>query len=354
MKNNRNVTRRRGLAPLEFVLWLPILLFVTALMVNFGTMAAWRVRGETVSRDAVWRSRWPRSGATEPRPEERVWPEEATMEVHQDDPIASVDVPQIQHRVVRGPLPNGFEVRPTLDPKRLGTYKGTTSIVRNYPLLPKLGQFESGEITNSLLDRKRQVSEMGIRSNRSRRVPHIYTLPQTEQSLPMAFMDAVAGLFGMANFEALSVLYWDKELLQLLGYRVDFHPRVNSRYQRTDPAEVRELAVKPLVDRLNSRGQVVLGEISRLPRRMTRTFLAAYRQHVDRMREQVSQLQQQLNDPTLTAAERQAIGEQIQSVQAQIAIYLPKIQQLEAYQDQLPEIEAELKRKYLDYLDSQI
>lgn len=352
MNCKHDIARRKGLAPLEFVLWLPVLLFVTALMVNFGTMAAWRVRGEIVSRDAVWRSRWPRSGATEPRPEKRVWPKEATMELSKDSPFGSIDIPAIQHPVVRGPLPNGFVVRPTLDPKRNGTLKGTSSIVRDYPMLPKLGQFESGKIENSLFDRKRQVSEMQIRSNRSRRIPHIYQLPQTDQSLPLAFINAVKGLFAMANFEALNVLYWDDELLRLLGRRVDFHPRVNSRYQRTDPAEVRELAVKPLVDHLNSRGKVVLGQISRLPRQMTSTFLNAYRQEVSRIEEQIRRLRELLEDPSITTKQRMEIEKQIRSLEAQIAVYTPKIEQLKAYQSRLPEIEAKLKDKFLDYLSS--
>lgn len=359
MNTNRNLAHRKGLAPLEFVLWLPVLLFVTALMVNFGTMAAWRVRGQVVSRDAAWRVRTPRDGATEPRPSRRVWPSDAKMDVVEDTPVTSIDVRQIQHPVVRGPLPNGFAVRPTLDPDHRGALRGESSIERTYPMLPRLGEYESGDIENSLLDRRWQVWEMRIASNRSRRVPHIYKLPQASPSFPLAFVQAVRGLLGMANFEALTVLYWDRELARLSGSRYDFYPRIPGRYAyfnpaKTDPKEVYDPYVLRLVDHLDSRGRVELGEISKLPRRMTRTFLAVYQEAVNRWQEQIRNLQQQLDDPSLTAAERQAIQGQIQSLQMQIDIYLPKIQQLEAYQDQLPEIEAELKRKYLEYLDSQV
>jgi hypothetical protein len=352
---SRRTTSRRGLAPLEFVLWLPILLFVAALMVNFGTMAAWRVRGEVASRDAVWRVRWPRTGLTEPRPEQKVWPAGAKMNVVADDPITNIDIPQIQHPVVRGPLPNDFVVQPTLDPDRNGALKGESSIVRRYPFFGKLGKFESGNIENSLFDRKWRIPEMGIRSNRSRRIPHIYELPTTDSSLPNAFLAAVESLFAMVNFEALTVLYPDEELRQLLGYRVDFHPRVNSRYQRTDPKEVRELAVKPLVDRLDSRGRVRLGQISRLPRRMTSTFLSAYQRAISSMEAQIDALQQQLDSgTTLTSQQRKAMQEQIQSLQSEIDILKPKVEQLEAYRDQLPKIESDLKQRYLDYLNSGI
>jgi len=60
--------RRRGLSTLEMVLCLPPLLFIMALMINFGTASCWKVRSLTVSRDALWSSRWPRSTKSNPRP----------------------------------------------------------------------------------------------------------------------------------------------------------------------------------------------------------------------------------------------------------------------------------------------
>ncbi len=45
--------RRRGLAPVELVLWFPVLLMVMALIVNYANMTSWRLRGEMVARDAV-------------------------------------------------------------------------------------------------------------------------------------------------------------------------------------------------------------------------------------------------------------------------------------------------------------
>lgn len=60
--------RRRGLSTLEMVLSLPILLFVMALMINYGTVACWKVRALSVARNAVWSTRWPRTGHSNPRP----------------------------------------------------------------------------------------------------------------------------------------------------------------------------------------------------------------------------------------------------------------------------------------------
>jgi len=58
MTGNRS---RRGLSTLEMVLALPVLLMIMALIINFGTVAAWKVRGLCAARHAVWSSRWPRS-----------------------------------------------------------------------------------------------------------------------------------------------------------------------------------------------------------------------------------------------------------------------------------------------------
>ena len=49
---------RRGLAPLELVLALPILLFVMALIVCYGTISAWKVREHSVARLAAWETGW--------------------------------------------------------------------------------------------------------------------------------------------------------------------------------------------------------------------------------------------------------------------------------------------------------
>ena len=57
---------------LELVLALPILLFIMALIYDYGVVAAWKVRENSVARLAVWQTRWPRTGATDPRPS--YWP----------------------------------------------------------------------------------------------------------------------------------------------------------------------------------------------------------------------------------------------------------------------------------------
>ena len=48
-----------------------------ALMVNFGVVACWKVRGLSVARNAVWATRWPRWAAADPRP--AYWPPAAGL-----------------------------------------------------------------------------------------------------------------------------------------------------------------------------------------------------------------------------------------------------------------------------------
>ncbi len=257
-------------------MWLPILLFVMALMVNFGTFATWRVRGEVVSRHAAWRTRWPRTGATEGR-QRPVWPRDAKMTVETaDQQIVKLDDPVIDLPVVRGPLPNGFFVNPLLDPDRVGAFKGVSEVNREYPLLPRLGNYQSGDIETPLLDFKWQSAFMGI-PNRYRRVKILYKLPRTSSALPAAFVAAVRGARSIPHANGLLVLDHDADILRYRGYYVDFHPRVGHGCE-LDLETVHANHVQRLIDTRGPGRQVRFGQISRLPRTMTSFFLRMYRQ----------------------------------------------------------------------------
>ena len=333
--------RRRGLAPLEFVLWLPVLLFVMALMVNYGTMATWRVRSEIVSRHAVWRTRWPRNGANEAAPTRPYWPADAVMTTAPDVEPIILDLPEIDHSVVRGPIPNGFVVRPILEPTR-GAVKGISEVNREYPLLPRIGSFESGDVDTPLIDRKWSSAEMGI-PNMYRRTLVLYRLPRTDPSLPQAFAGAVRSVLSIPHYSALAVLDRDADIRRYTGGYVDFHPRVG-RMCELDPQVVYDQEVEPLIDIRQPDGDIRLGEISRLPRTMTDYFLGMYRAAVQRMRDRIQTLQDELNGtPPPNAQRRAQINAEIAALQAEIAILLPKIEQLEQYQARLPQIEDNLR-----------
>jgi hypothetical protein len=333
----RSIGRRRGLAPLELVLWLPILCFVAALMVNLGTMTTWRVRGEIVARDAVWRTRQPRTGFEEPRPAPEIWPANATMTVREAPQIAQLDDPAINHPVVRGPLENEFKVREVLRPDQ-GAVEGLSAIERDYPLLVKLGSYNSGEIRHPLLDQLWQAAPMNIPANVYRRIKILYELPKTEPGLPRAFEQAVSSMVALGTHAALAVLERDEDIRRYRGGYVDFHPRVQ-RMCELDVETVEEQAVKRpgsnIVDIRTDDGEIHLGRITKLPSRMTDFFLSMYRQAVERLEAQIEAMQQSPGD----------FASQIAAAEQEIAQLKEKIKPLEAYQQRMPELEQRLEEQ---------
>lgn len=327
-------SRRRGLAPLEFVLWLPVLLFVMALMVNYGTLATWRVRAEVISRHAVWRERTYRSGELESPPDRPYWPDDAVMTTAADVRPDVLDVPEIDHPVVRGPIPNDFVVTRILDPAR-GARKGVSSVQRDYPMLSRMGDYDSGDVENSMIVGKWQVAEMGF-SNWYRRTqtaavgPILYQLPKTDPSLPDAYSAAIQGLTRIPHFEDLRVLDRDEDLRRYTGRYIDFHPRVGVRCE-LDRAVVRERQVVPIVDIRTPRG-IRLGQISGLPRRMTNTFLSTYRRALRALEAELER------DPPPTPRRRAEILAEIRELER-------KIEQLEAYLERMPQIEDDLRTR---------
>ena len=333
MKRKRNNSKvRRGLAPLEFVLALPILLFVMALIVNYGTVAAWRVRGEIASRDAVWGQRYPRSAQTRPPS----WPDDAAYRVAADSQIALLDDPEIDHEVVRGPL-GPITVKPLLDPDRTGAKQGITEIDRPFALLPTTGDYESGDIHQRMLEPMWQCDDEGYR-NWIRRSRILYVWPET--GLEGAFESAGQSLRShvQSNWDALRVLEDDIDFMRYRGNGPDFHPRPRHRCE-TNPNVVRDDSVENyLIDYLDARREVQLGRITRLPRTMTGAFLSLYRRRKQYLEDLIEQLQTAMPPPPDAAA-------QIAAAQAEIDNELnPKIEQLEAYQRRLPEIEDDLRR----------
>jgi len=315
---------------------------VAALMVNYSTMATWRVRSEVVSRHAAWRTRWPRSGKNEGIPDRPFWPEDSVMTTEPDTAFDVLDIPEIDHAVVRGPIPNEFVVNDTLIPMR-GAYKGVAEVNRELPFLSRLGDYNSGEVNHPLIDHKWQVATLQV-PNRFRRTLVIYKLPNTEPSLPEAFAAAVENVLGIPHYEGLSVLDRDEDIRRYTGGYVDFHPRVRSRMCELDPEFVREERVEPLIDIRGDDGDIRLGQISQLPRHMTNYFLNMYRAAKQRMEGQIETLQVALAaTPPPDSQTAAQIHGQISALRAEIAAIIPKIEQLEAYQERLPEIEDQLR-----------
>jgi hypothetical protein len=258
-------------------------------------------------------------------------------------------------------LPNRFHVLGTLAPNR-GEERGVSEINRQFPLLPKLGQYESGEIGNPLLDLKWPCHEMGI-PNVFRRTKRLYVLPATDQRLPAAMAQAAEDMFSIPHYRWLYVLDRDEDVLEYRGRYVDFHPwirhpyphgrLVDLNYCRLDRQQVYDDQVIPLVDSWDNRGQIRLGAISRLPRRLTEFFLNMYGQALEDLRARIEAAQQELSTfPGPSPERRRELMDIIRLAEAEIARIEPYLPPLEAYRDRLAQIEDGLREQAEDYLNA--
>ena len=324
---------RRGLATVEFVLWLPILLFVMALMVNYGTMAAWRIRGEIASHDAGWRTRWPRQGGGEPDPAPTTAVVTRTETTVNQAAMSHLDPAVLRMPVVRGPLPNGYQVRPLLDPLP-GAVAGNTHVERQYPLLRKIGSFESGPINDPLLHGSRTHGEMGF-PNYWRRVRELYALPQTDPNLPEAFRSAVLSVLSIKDYHGLYILDRSEDWIKYRGAAPDYHPRLN-RHCTLDRSVMWNREVSRIVDVWNSRNvEWDLGEISKLPSRLTSSFHNMYQQVKN-------EYENELNaDPPPPPARKQYL-------KAEIADLIVKLAQLEEFSTRIGKFEDSLRKRPAD------
>ena len=200
---------RRGLAPLELVLALPILLFVMALIVCYGTISAWKVREHSVARLAAWETRWPRSGATDPRPS--YWPATASMGASDQGNVPGMDDSRVDLPVARGPLPAATVNSELLDATR-GLREGSASLTRKYPMLSKLGQYTIKART-CLIDDKWQYQRMGMASNWQLRVPVLYALAEAPPALSNAYVQSVMAIINAPFLAQLAPLDHDPDFI---------------------------------------------------------------------------------------------------------------------------------------------
>lgn len=289
----RRVTRvrRRGLSTLEFVLALPILLFLMALMINYGTVASWKVRCLTISRHAMWASRDQRNGglATNPRPAN--WPNAA--HIGHNTPgqganpvrIESLADPRVDLPIARGAtitVPRPWPLTPVivvvnrdmLDPT-LGLHVGSASLEREFPLMRALGTYHltsRPQILNNT-SHFRTVREDSISWYHYRdvlRMEALYDLPRADGIYGQRYVQAIRTLLTARCWPRLRPLDRDPELLAaarrhpFMGIRTDFHPVFQRRPATLDKDEVYR-RVERLIDR-----------ISRVPDDMDEAFRKLY------------------------------------------------------------------------------
>jgi len=212
------------------VVSLPILLFLMALMVDYGTVASWKVRGLSLARHELWSQREGRSGGA--LPQKQYYPQysagfpQGVSKGSGGWAVASLDDPRVDRPVVRGPMVGDFTVdRDLFDPTE-ALRQGNATVTRGFPLLGRLGRYTLRSATEAL--NNRWVWEVtGSRGTRDLRIPLIYTVPQTgaEYGYATKYIQAVVRIWYSA-FQAdlwpmdkdAEFIYWGRRF-QAMGLR---------------------------------------------------------------------------------------------------------------------------------------
>lgn len=281
---------RGGLSTLEMVLALPLLLFVMALMLNYGTVACWKVRALSVARHSVWANRHPRDAALAPRP--AYWPSTGTGNgAGPPENVAALGDSRVDLPVARGPLPYGTIVHSDLlDPER-GLVEGSASLTREFPLMRSLGTYDL-RAHDYLLDDTWEYGRMdwpeqngSLHYNHSRRIPVIYALAKADNSLSAAFSQAVMASLRAAYRRSLRPLDDDEEVRYYLATYPAYLPRVRvpdlvRRYGLASSCTTDEAAIQALVDILVTEIQGTTDsngrQIGGMPADITREFIRVY------------------------------------------------------------------------------
>ncbi len=241
---------RRGVAPVEMTLVLPVLMLMMAVIIAFGFNACWKIRTEIVSRDVVWRDRHPHKGhwsanqfVRNPEfPAAREGQaladgsgrtEQAYWQVSRDRDLVAFDDDEVtKAAIIRGPLRN-INVNSELLNYSRGVELGTARILRKPNILPKLGQVDF-ESRHSNLGDSFQFAIMLLSdwvfigwNEPTRRIPYIY---ETEldyvNGLP-AYLNAIAQVEAVRIPLCLTI---DEEALYYEEFQhySDRHPRVQT------------------------------------------------------------------------------------------------------------------------------
>jgi hypothetical protein len=245
-----------------------------ALIYNYGIVAAWRVREHSVDRLAVWQTRWPRTGATDPRP--GYWSASATMGASDQGNVQGMDDSRIDLPVARGPL-KGTTVNQDLLDETRGLREGSAGLTRGFPYLGKLGKYTI-DAQNWLVDDKWQYQRMGMPDNWERRIPVIYTLAEAPASQMASYIQAAESIVNAPFATGLRPLDKDLDYLYyqaLFGWGgpPDFQPRFR-RLCSTDRT-LTGMNVQQLIKRIEG-GREGRRHIPSVAEVMDRAFLGLY------------------------------------------------------------------------------
>jgi len=275
--NGRRRPNRRGLSTLEMVLCLPILLFVMALMINFGAYASWKVRGLSSARHRVWSARRRLELRAPPNPPRPAywWPQGAGWGLTGAGDIAALDDPRVNLPIVRGPLPPGGVANDRLLAPPRGLRRGWAELNRRFPLLASLNEYHLEARHHLLVDawqfQQMRWSEQGNRvpENNWRRMPVLYALQETNWPLVNDYYRAAMAILNAPFREDLRPLDDDPEFLYYKyrfgwpGRPRDFHPPLR-RFCEVDHGTAAD-RVEDLIDRIQGRPAEPEQGIRRVP-----------------------------------------------------------------------------------------
>jgi hypothetical protein len=306
------------------VLALPILLMLMALMVNFGVVACWKVRGLSTARNAVWQARWPRNAAADPRP--AYWPAAGALGTAGAGNLPALDDPRVNQPVARGPFVGNFQsaalVNADLLNPTLGLVEGSATLSRPFAMLGKMGSFNLQAETFLLADcwpygqmswqPPGETQTYGLGSNLTPRIPVIYEYDK-QQGMSAAYVQAVMAVVNAPFNNALKPLDQDDEFIlygQLFGGggAPDFYPRL-AGFCDLDRSLADE-QVQDLIDRIQGKQDPHVPDVAE---NMTVAFINLYQRaiqaynnlmnaqpppppaQVQAMQAQINQLQQKID-----------------------------------------------------------
>lgn len=321
----RQQHRRSGLAPLELVLALPLMLFVMALIINIGTVAAWKVREQGAARYASSRTKHLRSGDANPSPPR--WPQSPRLRGGSGADLS--DVAPLWHSLPDFPFhdmrvrPNG-SIRVNDDFEKYfdidhGVHDGRAPLVRQLPLLknllPKDGRYRFN-IPQNVLDDTWEFHQMGYNHNRDRRARLLYEIEPSAWRNVSRLKDRLdyqkEQLTHPSNWpppitpEHLKPLDNDGEL-GWLGRVTPMLPKVPPDFYAEVSGNVQGLCLADSAQlRRHPEYEAFLERIQSLPGRVGERFRSYYQERIDFLRSQnplppgalqeIQQLQQRIAD----------------------------------------------------------
>ena len=305
-----NVAARSGLAPLELVLSLFFLLLMMALIINFGTIASWRVRGNTAARFAVWRTLGAatvvplqsdlRTGGGYPNPSN--WQTPATMGlVAPGLPLNANTVGQLWSQqdlmqpALRGPSivdPASGNIIQMGNQQYLEMVNqaviGTANLTKQMPLLPKLRKSyikPLQPVLNSFwrfADMSPQTNYWAMRGNDDWRLKQFYLhepSQSTDGSVQNAYMQYQMDdqmIQQNPGIPALLVLDRDPELFAYYKNYQDVYPSVRTNCVASSQDMQLNYVLGPNGVIVQIEGRLGHGEKPSVPYRLAELFLEMY------------------------------------------------------------------------------